>query len=368
MMNIGLIVGTRPNFMKAIPVFQSLKKYVKSENLFLIHTGQHYSDELSTIFLQEFNINDNEIYFLEKYSFTPFPKTSQNNAFYWMSTNLSLFFLEKKINKIIVFGDVNSTFAATIAGYINKLYIIHIESGLRSYDITMPEERNRVMIDRMSNMLFTTELTANDNLNKEGITENIYYCGNTMIDTLLKYVDTFKNSNYYKTLGLEKLNYVIMTIHREENVENEDNLRKIIETVSKLKVKILFITHPRTLNKITNLDITNLIVLNSQSYLKMLNLVYNSGMVLTDSGGLQEESTYLGIPCITLRNNTERPITLSNECNHIISPSSDNFENNFTNTFNTFFSKKIDNSEIIKVMGTGNASDKITEIIFNHLS
>jgi len=169
-------------------------------------------------------------------------------------------------------------------------------------------------------------------------------------------------------LGLEKLNYVIMTIHREENVENEDNLRKIIETVSKLKVKILFITHPRTLNKITNLDITNLIVLNSQSYLKMLNLVYNSGMVLTDSGGLQEESTYLGIPCITLRNNTERPITLSNGCNHIISPSSDNFENNFTNIFNTFFSKKIDNSEIIKVMGTGNASDKITDIIFNHLS
>jgi UDP-N-acetylglucosamine 2-epimerase (non-hydrolysing) len=371
-LKIALVIGTRPNYMKAIPIWTSLKKYMPIENIFFIHTGQHYSHDLSQIFLDEFKIDEKEIYFLEKHSDTPYPKNSSTDSFYWISNNLSNFFVNKKIDKVIVFGDVNSTFASALAAYMNNIYIIHIESGLRSYDMEMPEERNRIMVDKMSNMLFTTELLAIENLKKEGIFNNVHHCGNTMIDTLNKYLTDVKEFSYYKTFNLNKFNYIILTIHRQENVENELILKKIIETIKdiviQLKHKVLFITHPRTLKKIQELNInleSDIIVLNSQSYLQMLNLVYNCGIILTDSGGLQEESAYLGIPCITIRNNTERPLTVTKGYNTVITPSDENFKSNIFEKIIYNYGKRKNNTEIVKEMGNGYSSDKITKLILS---
>ena len=361
-MNIALVIGTRPNFMKAIPILLSLQKKIPKENIFLIHTGQHYSDNLSKIFLDEFKIDEADIYFLEKYSTIPFPKHSSVDGFYWISNNLSLFFTDKKIHKVIVFGDVHSTFAAALAAYMNNLYIIHIESGLRSYDMTMPEERNRIMIDKMSDMLFTTELSAIDNLQKEGIVNNVYHCGNTMIDTLQTYLPFIQESSYYKTFNLQS--YIVVTIHRQENIG--DLFVKIIETlqeIAKIK-KILFVTHPRTLQKIKELH-TDIIILDSQSYLQMLNLVYNCGILLTDSGGLQEEAAYLGVPCITIRNNTERPLTITKGYNTIIPPSDKDFKDKIMHTILCNFGKRMNTN--IEEMGTGCSADKITTIILTNM-
>ena len=362
---IAIVIGTRPNFMKAIPIWSSLKNKCQC---FFIHTGQHYSYDLSQIFLDEFKINEKEIYFLEKYSNTPYPKDSPTESFYWISHNLSSFFLKNKINKVIVFGDVQSTFAAALSAYVNNIYLIHIESGLRSYDMSMPEEKNRIMVDKMSNMLFTTELSAIDNLKKEGIVNNIYHYGNTMIDTLYKYIPTIQDSYYYKTFKLEKFNYIILTIHRQENIESS-LLKKIIETLEDIPFKILFITHPRTLKKIKelNLNLKNIIVLDSQSYLNMLNLVFYCGILITDSGGLQEESAYLGIPCITIRNNTERPITITKGYNFIIPPKNLHFKTDILLYIQNHFGKRKNNSEIMEEMGNGLSANNITKIILSIL-
>ena len=371
-LKIALVVGTRPNFMKAIPVLISLKKYISEENIFFIHTGQHYSYDLSNVFLEDFEIDEKKIYFLEKYSDTLYPKESSNDGFYWISNNLSNFFIKKKIDKVIVFGDVNSTLAAALAAYMNNIYIIHIESGLRSYDMKMPEERNRIMVDKMSNMLFTTELLSIENLKKEGIFKNVYHCGNTMIDTLNKYSPIIKESIYYKKFNLNEYDYIILTIHRQENVENVIILKKIIKTINKiilqLKYKILFIIHPRTLKKIEELNIKiekDIIILNSQSYLNMLNLVYYCGIILTDSGGIQEETAFLGIPCITIRDNTERPLTITMGYNTIISPFCQDFKKNIIEKISNNFGKRKNNKEIFEEMGNGNSSDKIIKIILS---
>lgn len=372
MIKIALVVGTRPNFMKAIPVWNSLKEKIPKEQLYLIHTGQHYSHNLSKIFIDEFDIDSKEIIYLEKYSGETYPKLSIPDSFSWIIKHLSHLFVNENINKVIVFGDVNSTLAAGLAAKLNNIHLIHIESGLRSYDLDMPEERNRILIDRMSDQLFITEISARENLKNEGIINNIYHCGNTMIDTLIQYLSLIKNSLYYLSFNVNKLKYILFTLHRQQNVENKNNLEKIIKsviTISKiLKHSVLFIAHPRTIKNINifKIDIGEIILIKPQSYINMLNLVYNSGILLTDSGGLQEETSYLGIPCITIRKNTERPITIQKGYNYLISPDEDNFYNLFENKIiEIYATRKYKLKEIQEEMGYGNASDKIVKKILN---
>jgi len=370
MIKIALIIGTRPNFMKAVPVWNSLKKIIPKKQLYFIHTGQHYSRNLSQIFIDDLKINNKEIIYLEKYSKTQYPKTSVADGFSWIIKNLSSLFINENIDKVIVFGDVNSTLAAGLAAKINKLHLIHIESGLRSFNSLMPEERNRILVDKLSDQLFITEQSAKQNLLNEGITNNIYHCGNTMMDTLNKYLSHIKSSTYYSSFYVSKLQYILFTLHRQQNVDNKTTLEKIIKTILKisklLKSPVLFIAHPRTIKNIQKfkIDLEDIILIKSQSYLNMLNLVYNVGILLTDSGGLQEESSYLGVPCITLRKNTERPLTVEKGYNCIISPEIVDFYNIFEKEVLEKYGKRQENlDEIRKEMGNGKAADKIVSKI-----
>jgi len=372
MVKIAVVVGARPNFMKAVPIWNSLCSRLPIEQLFFIHTGQHYSHSLSQVFIDELKLNINNIIYLDKYSNESYPKNSVVRGMSWIIRNLSDLFIKEKIDKVIVFGDVNSTLAAGLAAAMNDLFLIHIESGLRSYNMKMPEERNRVLVDKMSDLLFTTEFSAKDNLSKEGINKGVHHCGNTMIDTLSKYMSKIKYSNHYLNFKVERLKYVVFTLHRQENVENKKLLEKVILNVKKLLIKlgsehkILFITHPRTVIRLKdfNINTDGIDMIKSQCYFHMLNLVYNCGILLTDSGGLQEESAYLGVPCVTLRENTERPVTVTKGYNSIIQPASDTFNIDFmADVFKKYGKRKDDLQELVKEMGDGKSSDKIVDLI-----
>jgi UDP-N-acetylglucosamine 2-epimerase (non-hydrolysing) len=370
MTKFALIIGTRPNFMKAVPIWNSLKKRIPKEQLYFIHTGQHYSHNLSKVFIDDLKLNNKEIIYLEKYSDTQYPKTSVADGFSWIIKHLSTLFINEKIDKVIVFGDVNSTLAAGLAAKINKLHLIHIESGLRSYDSLMPEERNRLLVDKLSDQLFITEKSAKQNLFKEGITKNIYHCGNTMMDTLNKYLPNIRKSTYYSSFYVNTSQYILFTLHRQNNVDNKSTLEKIIKAILNvtniIKTSVLFIAHPRTVKNIKNfkLDLGTISLINSQSYLNMLNLIYNAGILLTDSGGLQEESSYLGIPCITIRKNTERPLTVEKGYNCIISPERSDFYKAFEKEVLEKYGKRKENlDEIRQEMGNGEAAAKIV----NHI-
>lgn len=370
----AVIVGTRPNFMKAIPIWNSLCKKIKRDNLFFIHTEQHYSHNMSQVFIDELDIKDTDITYLGNYSKTKYPKNSSIEGFSWVLNNLSFLFNKEKINKVIVFGDVNSTLAAALAASLNNIFLIHIESGLRSYDMKMPEERNRVLVDKLSNLLFVTEFNSISNLKKEGIEKNVYHCGNTMIDTLTSHIKTIKKLDYYKSFNVKEKKYIIFTLHRQENVENKEILIKIMSTVNKTlnilkdsenEYKVLFIAHPRTQKRLEdfNINIDSIILLKPQSYSNMLNLIYNCGILFTDSGGLQEEAAYLGIPTITIRENTERPITITKGFNTVISPLNKNFSLNFIKNVLEKHNKRKISFDLIKEMGEGNTSDKIVELL-----
>jgi UDP-N-acetylglucosamine 2-epimerase (non-hydrolysing) len=369
----AVIVGTRPNFMKAIPIWNSLCKKITRDNLFFIHTEQHYSHNMSQVFIDELNIKNTDITYLGNYSKMEYPKNSSIEGFAWVLNNLSILFNKEKIDKVIVFGDVNSTLAAALAASLNNIFLIHIESGLRSYDMRMPEERNRILVDRLSNLLFVTELNAIDNLKKEGIEKNVYHCGNTMIDTLTSHLETIKKSDYYKSFDVKENKYIIFTLHRQENVENKDILIKIMRTVNKTlnilkdsgnEYKVLFIAHPRTTKRLEdfNINVDSIILLEPQSYSNMLNLIYNCCILFTDSGGLQEEAAYLGIPTITIRENTERPITVTKGFNCVISPRNKDFSSEFIKNVLVKQGNRNISIDLIKEMGEGNSANKIVEL------
>ena len=348
------------------------KKKISKKQLYFIHTGQHYSRNLSQVFIDELKLNNKEIIYLEKYSKTSYPKTSTTDSFLWIIKHLSRLFINENINKVIVFGDVNSTLAAGLAAKLNNIYLIHIEAGLRSYDMKMPEERNRVLVDKLSDQLFITEKLARQNLMKEGITNNIYHCGNTMMDTLNKYLPYIKCLEYYLSFYVDRLEYILFTLHRQQNVDNKNTLEKIVKAVlniSKLlKHPVLFIAHPKTITNLNKfkIDIDDIILIQPQGYINMVNLVYNSGILLTDSGGLQEESAYLGVPCVTIRKNTERPLTIEKGYNCIISPEQNNFYTIFENEVLNKYGKRKENLiELRDEMGNGKASDKIVQKILS---
>ena len=334
------VVGARPNFMKIAPIIEQLK--IKNKNLkaelkhVLVHTGQHYDEEMSKSFFEDLNLPKPDI------------NLGVGSASHAVQTAKIMIEFEKvclreRPDLIIVVGDVNSTIACALVASKLGIKIAHIEAGLRSFDRAMPEEINRVLTDAISDYLFTTCEDANENLRKEGIPEEkIYFVGNVMIDTLLRYKERAKKSNILEKLGLNKdlqvRSYALLTLHRPSNVDNREtfiNILKALKNVSK-KIPIIFPAHPRTqrqikifsLEKYFNfvniesnscVNIENSInLLDPLSYLDFLNLMANAKFVLTDSGGIQEETTILNIPCLTLRENTERPVTLKEGTNTIV--------------------------------------------------
>jgi UDP-N-acetylglucosamine 2-epimerase (non-hydrolysing) len=314
--NIAIILGARPNFIKAAPFLRQAKSHSEF-NLTIIHTGQHFDKEMSEVFFEQMQIPKPDIALSAK---TGFHTEKIGKMFH----ELKEVFAKKSFDAIIVFGDVNSTLAGAIAAAKNGAKLIHIEAGLRSHDRRMPEEINRVIVDHLSDMLFTTEPSAKENLLKEGVSEDkIHYVGNLMIESIEVFWDKIQVCDILQKLQLEPRNYVLATFHRQENTDSRDSIVKILELLRKVgeTLKVVLPLHPGTRKQITEYgmgeDLNGMVVINPLGYFEFLKLMADSKGVITDSGGIQEETSHLGVPCCTLRDNTERPITIEKGSNKL---------------------------------------------------
>ena len=322
-MLIFLIGGARPNFMKVAPVYSELSKNTGRYTPILVHTGQHYDDEMSRVFFDDLELPEPDIY-LNVGSASHAVQTAR------IMVGFEKVCLEKKPDLVMVVGDVNSTLACGIVASKLCIPVAHIEAGLRSFDRTMPEEINRVVTDSLYEYLFTTCEEANENLKREGIApEKIHFVGNVMIDTLFRLRSKALLSQVRSRFSLHNRPYGMMTLHRPSNVDNRKSFETILEAIAHLqkRVAIVFPMHPRTKKRIGEFGLQdtidameNLIVTEPLGYLDFLNLLCHTTMVLTDSGGLQEETTVLGIPCLTIRENTERPVTVREGTNTLVGP------------------------------------------------
>ncbi|MBX7243784.1 MAG: UDP-N-acetylglucosamine 2-epimerase (non-hydrolyzing) [Bacteroidia bacterium] len=317
MKRILTVVGTRPNFIK---VTQFNKHFNNAEKGFehkLLHTGQHYDDKMSKVFFEQFNLIPD--FWLNISSGTP------NTQMAKIMMGLEETVNQYKPDLILVVGDVNSTFAAALTANKMGIKIGHIESGLRSEDRTMPEEINRILTDKITDCFFVTEQSGTDNLLKEGIhPDKIFFTGNTMIDTLVAFDPQIQQNPVTEELGLKKGEFVLMTMHRPATVDSAEGLNDLLSVIemSTARYPLVFPIHPRTLNNIEKFglkerleNIKNLILAPPMDYFAFQKLIHDCKYVITDSGGIQEETTYRRVPCITLRPNTERPVTVSTGTN-----------------------------------------------------
>jgi UDP-N-acetylglucosamine 2-epimerase (non-hydrolysing) len=327
-LKIILVAGARPNFMKVAPIISAIKKFNNSTNLtnpikyILVHTGQHYDMAMSESFFHELELPKPDIN-LEVGSASHAVQTA----------NIMIRFEEvclgEKPDWVIVVGDVNSTMACALAAVKLGIKVAHVESGLRSFDRTMPEEINRLVTDAVSDLLFTPSEDADENLLREGIPkEKIKRVGNIMIDTLVANLDQARECRTWEKFGVAPKNYVFVTLHRPANVDQREVISNIFENLSKLseRIPVVFPMHPRTRKQLETFglkqeleSVKGLRLSDPIGYHDTICLVDNSRFVLTDSGGLQEETTFLGIPCLTLRPNTERPITIKQGTNKLTS-------------------------------------------------
>ena len=332
------VVGARPNFMKIAPIFVSFEKQNQKNNSpfidqFIVHTGQHYGKEMSESFFSDLGIPDPH-----------FNLNVGSGSHAFQTANIMLSFEgvlnELSPNLVIVVGDVNSTVACAITAKKLGIRVAHVESGLRSFDRSMPEEINRILTDSISDLLFTTEQSANINLNNEGISsEKIFFAGNTMIDSLVRQLENAAQINTLENINLtgsgsDHFKYGLLTMHRPANVDSPTVLAGFLKSFSLLSddIPILFPAHPRTIKQIKEnklesifssteevlLNKKGMVLIDPLGYYDMLNLMRSADYVITDSGGIQEETTYLGIPCFTIRENTERPVTTDHGTNILV--------------------------------------------------
>jgi len=353
--DIALVVGTRPNFVKAAPLLNKLEE--QNKKVLFIHTGQHFDKNMSKNIFDDLSIRVPDINLNA-------PSDSQSKQFQYIVEELQKIFENCEIDKVGVFGDVTSTLAASIAAKQSDLYLFHVESGLRSYNLGMPEERNRIMVDAISDLLLVPSEDAEENLLKERVSlDKIHNVGNIMIDTLLKNKSKIiNNSEIIKdTLNIDKP-YFVMTLHRPSNL-NDETLKEIFEAISNFTqdYQVILPAHPRLKDYIDdkNIELTNIALIDPLSYIDFMSLVYGCDLVLTDSGGIQEETTYLGINCLTLREETERPITVQEGTNKVIGTDKENIINEINNVLDS----KISIEAKIKYWD-GETSDRIFQILF----
>ncbi|MBD3338792.1 MAG: UDP-N-acetylglucosamine 2-epimerase (non-hydrolyzing) [Candidatus Lokiarchaeota archaeon] len=315
---IYLIAGARPNFMKIAPLIKKLE--VNDLPYKLIHTGQHYDYNMSKIFFDDLGIPEPDIH-LNVGSASHAVQTAQ------IMIKFEKVILTERPSLIVVVGDVNSTLACALVAKKLHISVAHVEAGLRSYDRRMPEEINRVLTDQLSELLFTSEPSGRRNLLKEGISETkIHFVGNIMIDTLVSNLEKSKNLKTYDQYGLEKGSYALITLHRPSNVDDKKSLEKLIGIINYIqsKTKVFFPMHPRTRNRVSQFGLDdilvgkNMIITEPIGYLEFLDLMAHARFILTDSGGIQEEASYLKVPVLTLRENTERPVTIEKGTNTIV--------------------------------------------------
>lgn len=315
MKNIDIIAGARPNFMKIAPIIHALNKSEKL-SFRLIHTGQHYDKNMSGNFFEQLEIPEPH-HNLEVGSGTQAEQTAG------IMIGYEKLLFSKKSDLCLVVGDVTSTMACSITAQKMHVPVAHVEGGIRSGDWSMPEEINRIATDSITNWFFTTSEIANNYLKSVGVSnKRIFFVGNTMIDTLLKQMPNFKQPQIWKTANLQKNKFFVVTLHRPDNVDGEERLKLMLETIIDLSkgLPVVFPVHPRTAKSLVRLGLsaTNLFLTEPLGYAEFNYLVKNAFAVITDSGGITEETTVMGIPCMTARNNTERPETITMGTNELI--------------------------------------------------
>ena len=321
MLKIINVVGARPNFMKVAPIVEAMKRREREFTPLLIHTGQHYDADMSDSFFRDLDLPAPDIHL----GVGSAPRAEQLAA---VEERFAPVVEREKPDWIIVVGDVNSTLACARTGKKLGIKVAHVEAGLRSFDSSMPEEANRVETDRIADLLFTPVEDANENLLAEGITaERIRLVGNIMIDSLMKHLERAQQSKIKTKLGLTNNDYAVLTLHRPSNVDDPKAFKRILDALAEIsrRLPIIFPVHPRTRKNIAEFGleeriavISGLRLIEPLGYLDFLSLFSGARLVLTDSGGIQEETTQLGIPCLTLRENTERPITVTMGTNKIV--------------------------------------------------
>lgn len=320
MIKIICVAGARPNFIKIASLTRAFTEHGNFDVL-LVHTGQHYDENMSKVFFDELDIPRPDIN-LEVGSGSHAFQTAE------IMKRFEPVVWDSPPDYVLVVGDVNSTIACGLVAVKLGVKLIHVEAGLRSFDRTMPEEINRILTDAISDLLFVTEQSGMGNLIKEGIEPaKIHFVGNVMIDILLANLEKAQKSEVMAKLGLSAKKYGVITLHRPSNVDNIKSLDEIITAFEEIEkeIKLVFPIHPRTRNNIkaSNLEkrikaMNNLLLLEPLGYLDFLCLMSNAALMLTDSGGIQEETTVLGVPCMTLRENTERPVTITEGTNRLV--------------------------------------------------
>ncbi len=325
MKGIDLIAGARPNFMKIASILDALQVAEgqgSSLTYRLIHTGQHYDRAMSGGFFQQLGIPEPDIN-LEVGSGTQAEQTAA------IMVRYEKVLQQQRSALCLVVGDVNSTMACSIAARKLGVPVAHVEGGIRSGDWTMPEEINRVVTDSITNWFFTTSETANENLRRSGVSgDRIFFVGNTMIDTLLKQMPRLRPPVFWGELGLQPGRYFVVTLHRPANVDGEQQLSRLLDAIAKgsQQLPVVFPVHPRTAKNMQVFEgrIRGLHCVDPQGYLEFNYLVKHAKGVITDSGGITEEATVMGVPCLTLRDNTERPETVTIGTNELIGTNPDN--------------------------------------------
>lgn len=314
------VVGARPNLPKIAPLIREMRRYSEIESV-LVHTGQHYDDALSSIFFRQMGIPAPDVN-LEVGSGSQAAQTAE------VLRRIEPILIAHKPDLVLVVGDVNSTVAVSLAAAKLGISVAHVEAGLRSFDRSMPEEINRVLTDALAEYLFVTEEGAIEHLLKEGRpASSIHFVGNVMIDSLLHFLPIARQSHIGDelrlTLGQTWQRFAVLTLHRPSNVDSMDKLGELLGAVAAIaaEVPVMFPVHPRTQQRLTGSGINchpQLRMIQPLGYLDFLCLLSNASLVLTDSGGIQEETTALGVPCLTLRDNTERPVTISKGTNILV--------------------------------------------------
>lgn len=359
------VVGARPNFMKVAPLHRAFAQYSAQCVHQICHTGQHYDAAMSDAFFNDIDMPE-PTYFLGIGSGSHAEQTAR------VMVEFEKVCLEAKPDLVIVVGDVNSTIACTLTA--SKLHIktAHVEAGLRSYDRTMPEEINRIATDAISDYCFITEQSGLDNLQHDGFNpNNMFFVGNTMIDSLHYALPKAEQSGILAELGLQPRGYVLMTIHRPSNVDDREQLEMLLRIFRDLSQErdIVFPVHPRTRKNIAAHGLQHLVdesprlhLIEPQGYVNFLALMKNADFVMTDSGGIQEETTALGVPCITLRTTTERPITCTLGTNVLIQPN----ESAIRAAIHTAIHNPRKQGTV-PPLWDGNAAQRITDIIVNKI-
>jgi UDP-N-acetylglucosamine 2-epimerase (non-hydrolysing) len=314
-MKIACVVGARPNFIKMAPILKELSRHPTRFHPVLVHTGQHYDAKMSDVFFRDLDLPAPDHYL----GVGAGTQAQQTGAIIAMFNDLCD---RVKFDRVLVVGDVTSTFACAVSAAKRGIPVDHVEAGLRSFDRTMPEEINRILTDAIADLFFVSEPAGVANLVHEGHDrEKIKLVGNVMIDSLLAHLDKARALGKWRSFNLFQSAYALVTLHRPSNVDAADRLQEIVTSLARVsqRIPVVFPVHPRTRKNLNEVVACPSLVLSEPlGYLEFLSLMAGSRLVVTDSGGIQEETTALGIPCLTLRHNTERPITVQEGTNTLL--------------------------------------------------